>query len=236
MSKHSLDIILPVYNPNQGWATDLIRQFSEFEIRINEVAKAHLIVVNDGSIIDLDEDKSILISSIPNLTYLDYTENRGKGYALRKGVSHSKSDFTIYTDYDVPYTYGSMEKILMTMVNQEKPVVIGHRDANYYKDLPWLRVKISHYLKTINRFILGLNTDDTQCGLKGFQGQVRDIFLQTKTNRFMIDIEFLRRLKRAKIPVTVLDVKSRDNVLMSPLKFRTIFSELWAYIKIFFTT
>ena len=36
MSKQSLDIILPVYNPAQGWAEDLIRQFREFENRISE--------------------------------------------------------------------------------------------------------------------------------------------------------------------------------------------------------
>ena len=236
MSKQSLDIILPVYNPAQGWAEDLIRQFREFENRISERFDAHLIIVDDGSSKDLNTDKAILEAAISNLDYLGYKKNKGKGFALRKGVAHGQSDYTIYTDHDVPYTYGSMEEVLKSLTRDNIKVVIGHRDAKYYSDLPWFRVKVSHYLKTINRFILGLNTDDTQCGLKGFHGNAKKIFLETKTNRFMIDIEFLRRLKRAKIPVTVLDVKSRENVQMSTLKFRTLFSELWAYTKILFIT
>lgn len=160
----------------------------------------------------------------------------GKGYALRQGVMTSTADYIIYTDHDFPYTSSSMRDFLELLHIQDHQVVVGHRDAAYYEDLPWFRVKVSHYLKTINTFILGLNTDDTQCGLKGFQGSIKEIFLKTKTNRFLIDIEFLRLLRKADLPVTVFDVHSRDNVIMSTLGFRTIFSELWAYAKIVFLT
>ncbi len=138
----------------------------------------------------------------------------------------------MYTDHDLPYTYGSMENMLKVLNRESESIVIGHRGENYYKDLPWVRTKVSHYLKTTNRFILGLNTDDTQCGLKVFDSSLKQLFLETKTNRFLIDIEFLRRLKKAGKPVKVIDVKSRDDVIMSSLSFRTIFSELWAYLKI----
>ena len=122
--------------------------------------------------------------------------------------------------------------MLKVLRREPESIVIGHRGENYYKDLPWIRTKVSHYLKTTNRFILGLNTDDTQCGLKVFDNSLKNLFLQTKTNRFLIDIEFLRRLRKAGKPVKVIDVKSRENVIMSSLSFRTIFSELWAYFKI----
>ena len=125
-----------------------------------------------------------------------------------------------------------MGEIADLMINDQLPVVIGHRDEDYYKDLPWIRVKVSHYLKTINRFLLGLNTDDTQCGLKGFRKEIKPIFLKTKTQRFLIDIEFLKLLKQAEVDVQVLDVKSRANVEMSTLGFRTILSELFSYLKI----
>jgi len=130
------------------------------------------------------------------------------------------------------HTYGSMKEMLQVLENEEAEVVIGHRNKDYYKDLPWVRIKVSHYLKTINRFILGLNTDDTQCGLKAFEKSAKGLFLQTKTNRFLIDIEFLKRLKKGNKKVEVIDVKSRENVLMSTLGFRTILSELWSYFKI----
>ncbi len=191
-----------------------------------------LIIVNDGSTLDLRQGFSKIKTAIPQFQHVSYKQNRGKGYALRQGVKASESEFLIYTDHDFPYTYGSMGEIADLMINDQLPVVIGHRDEDYYKDLPWIRVKVSHYLKTINRFLLGLNTDDTQCGLKGFRKEIKPIFLKTKTQRFLIDIEFLKLLKQAEVPVQVLDVKSRANVEMSTLGFRTILSELFSYLKI----
>lgn len=194
-----------------------------------------VILVNDGSSQDISEGKEEIIKALgAECFWVEYAENKGKGYALREGVKHSQADCIMITDHDIPYTYGSMIEMYENL--EFHPVVIGHRDEDYYKDLPFLRVKISHYLKTINSFILRLNTDDTQCGLKVFRKSVKPIFLKTETNRFLIDIEFLRRLKKAKIPALVLDVKSRENVEMSTLGIRTIFSELISYAKIFLKT
>ena len=231
-----VDIILPVYNPDGDWASDIIRQFRKLRERLAERYSVRLILVNDGSTYPIEEGLETIQIAHSDTIVTGYMENKGKGHALRTGVAASTADYIMYTDHDIPYTYGSMKEILDVMVDDGSPVVIGHRDEHYYKDLPWLRVKVSHYLKTINRFILGLNTDDTQCGLKAFHISAKSTFLSTKTNRFMIDIEFLRRLQRAKIPVDVIDVRSRENVVMSTLGFRTIVSELYSYTKIFLTT
>lgn len=232
----AVDLILPIYNPKGEWADDIIRQFKNLTERLSDKYQPRLILVNDGSSYPLQEGFSEIKIAYPTTLINSYKDNRGKGYALRSGVGISSADYIMYTDHDIPYTYGSMREILDVMADDQAPVVIGHRDEQYYKELPWLRVKVSHYLKTINRFILGLNTDDTQCGLKAFHISAKPTFLSTKTDRFMIDIEFLRRLKKDKIPVKVIDVRSRDNVIMSTLGFRTILSELYSYAKIFLTT
>lgn len=193
-------------------------------------------MVNDGSSLNLSEGFEEIKTTIGTSKSISYNTNRGKGYALRTGVKASTADYIIYTDHDLPYTPDSMRKFVELLHIDGVKVVIGHRDETYYQDLPWFRVKLSHYLKTINTFILGLGTDDTQCGLKGFCSAIKPIFIETKTNRFLIDIEFLRRLKRLDKQVVTLDVKSRDDVKMSTLGLRTILSELWAYLKIVLTT
>ena len=193
-------------------------------------------MVNDGSSKPLTEGLENIQRALPTALWISYTDNMGKGYALRKGVEASEADYLIYTDHDIPYTSESMLECLERMHLEGEEIIIGHRDASYYRDLPWFRVKVSHYLKTINSFILRIGTDDTQCGLKGFQKSIKPIFLATKTDRFLIDIEFLRRLKRKRKEVIIVDVKSRDNVQMSTLPIKTIFSELWAYIKIVIST
>jgi len=228
----TVDIILPIYNPKDGWDQDIIRQYTALQDRISEKFLSALIMVNDGSTINITSGIQKIKKALPQMKYVNLDSNHGKGYALRAGVKNSIAEYILYTDHDLPYTYGSMNEMLTILNDEDAKVVIGHRDEKYYEELPWLRVKISHYLKTINRFLLGLNTDDTQCGLKAFHHSVKQVFLDTKTNRFLIDIEFLKRLKKAKLEVKVIDVKSRDNVIMSTLGLRTILSELWSYTKI----
>jgi len=231
----TVDLILPLYNPKKEWETDIIRQLDVFYDKVEDYFDIRLILVNDGSTIPITNEAAAILKKFHNSLIVEYQQNKGKGHALRAGVEASTGDIILYTDHDIPYTYGSMIEMLNLLHNDIPEVVIGHRDENYYKDLPWIRVKISHYLKTINRFILGLNTDDTQCGLKGFRKSVRHIFLETKTNRFLIDIEFLKRLKKASVKVQVIDVKSRENVIMSTLGISTIISELYSYAKIVLT-
>lgn len=232
----TVDIILPLYNPKGDWADDIIRQYTDLKSRISDKFILSLILVNDGSSDSIASGIEKIHKALSEINYVNLSSNNGKGYALRAGVQQSNADLILYTDHDIPYTYGSMSEMLNLLAEENGKVVIGHRDEKYYEDLPWLRVKISHYLKTINRFLLGLNTDDTQCGLKAFHKSIKKVFLDTKTNRFLIDIEFLKRLKKAGITVSVIDVKSRENVIMSTLGLRTIMSELLSYIKILFSS
>jgi len=236
ISSSTLDIILPIYNPKGDWSQDIIRQYTKFIKSLPQDVTSQLIMVNDGSTENLEAGQALISQAFPESSWLSYSENKGKGHALRVGVASSTSDYLIYTDYDFPYTTSSMRDFVELLHVQDMLVIVGHRDVAYYKDLPWFRVKVSHYLKTINTSILGLNTDDTQCGLKGFHHSLKDMFLETKTNRFLIDIEFMRILKKADIEVTVYDVHSRPGVVMSTLGFRTIISELWNYSKILFST
>ena len=193
-------------------------------------------MVNDGSSVSLTEAATKIQLAVPDAEWIDYKVNKGKGYALRKGVLSSMADYLMYTDHDFPYTPESMIECFERLHIEGEEIAIGHRDASYYENLPWFRVKVSHYLKTINSFLLRLGTDDTQCGLKAFRNSIKPIFLATKTDRFLIDIEFLRRLKRKGKEVIVVDVKSRDNVQMSTLPLSTIISELWAYVLIVLRT
>ena len=193
-------------------------------------------MVNDGSTLELSTGRDAILGEFAEARWISYDKNHGKGHALREGVRASEGDYILYTDHDFPYQTLYLRNFLEILHIQHHQVVTGHRGPKYYQGLPWIRVKVSHYLKTINTFILGLNTDDTQCGLKAFHKDVKPIFLETRTDRFLIDIEFLRRLKNAGISNTVFDVESRDDVEMSTLGFKTILSELWAYAKIIYQT
>ena len=93
----SLDIILPAYNPLPGWEDIVIGRFQSLVKALPDV-KIRLFIVNDGSQ-RLDENHSagVIQEVIPDLQWISYKENRGKGYALRQGVKNSTADFIVYT-------------------------------------------------------------------------------------------------------------------------------------------
>ena len=99
----SLDIILPAYNPLPGWEDIVIGRFQSLVKALPDV-KIRLFIVNDGSQ-RLDENHSagVIQEVIPDLQWISYKENRGKGYALRQGVKNSTADFVVYTDIDIAH-------------------------------------------------------------------------------------------------------------------------------------
>ncbi len=194
-----------------------------------------LIIVNDGSNKSLSEGITDIKKTIPESHYIDYHTNMGKGHALRKGVERCHSDLIMYTDYDFPYTYGSMISMVKILQSDKVDAVVGKRDQSYYNHISKRRQRISHYLRNANRLLFRLPTDDTQCGLKVFRQNQKELFLSTKTNRYLIDVEFLKLMSKNKIKVGVQLVKLRENVKLSKISNLYLVKEFFNYLKIMLT-
>lgn len=201
----SLDIILPAYNPLPGWEETVIGRFQSLEKALPAI-KITLFIVNDGSR-TLEEPTSIAVlrNAIPDIQWVSYKDNRGKGYAVREGVKNSSSDYIIYTDIDWPYTEESMVRLFNTLM-EGADAVIGTRDEGYYAQLPLSRRRISKLLRKINANFLRLKVDDTQAGLKGFTKKLKPIFLATTINRYLFDLEFIYLLSSGKNDMKVIGI------------------------------
>ena len=227
-----LDIILPLYNPEEGWPQAIVRQYRALRQRLGENYIYRLIIVNDGSSADLEEGATHIKSEIPEAEWISYETNRGKGFALRTGVESSNGDIIMYTDYDFPYTYGSMVDMIHKLESTNTIAVVGKRDDSYYAHISPRRRRISQYLKKVNRVLFRLPTDDTQCGLKAFTKDSKELFLSTKTDRYLIDVEFLKLLAKKNAKVEVQMVKLRDNVILSKITNMRLVMEMINYLKI----
>ncbi len=228
----SLDIILPAYNPLPGWEDIVIGRFQSLVKALPDV-KIRLFIVNDGSQ-RLDENHSVgLIQEvIPDLQWISYKENRGKGYALRQGVKNSTADFVVYTDIDWPYTEESMIGVIRTLMGSAD-AVIGKRDENYYTHLPPARRRISRLLRSFNAKLLRLKVDDTQAGLKGFGKNIKDIFLSTTIDRYLFDLEFIYLISAKKeIKVVGYPIALRPGITFSKMNRKILFQEARNFLKI----
>ena len=85
----SISIIYPIYN-EQKRLSKTIKDIKKFD-KSNNLIKKEYILVNDGS---TDKTLSIIKNNFKNnesVKIINYKKNRGKGYALKLGVAHSKT-------------------------------------------------------------------------------------------------------------------------------------------------
>lgn len=231
--RKSLDIVLPCYNPIANWHKRVVESINLFS-QLHDDVDINVIIVNDGSknIIDPNEIKYIQ-EHLSKFEYLSYDVNRGKGHALRWGVSKSNSDYIIYTDIDFPYLVKSFDDVYKELL-KGFDVVVGVRSSEYYKRVPKTRIVISKILKFFIKKTLGIYTTDTQCGLKGFNRKGKSIFLSTRIERYLFDLEFVYLASKDKsIKISSSIVELREGVEFSTLNLRIILSESFNFLRVF---
>jgi glycosyltransferase involved in cell wall biosynthesis len=192
-----------------------------------------IIVVNDCSTKKIqDSEIELLQSNIQHFQWINIPVNTGKGNAVRTGVQASKGKHIIYTDIDFPYTDDSFQAIYSAL-NEGFDVVIGHRNQDYYENkMPFSRKLISKFTRLFFLSFLNLPVTDTQCGLKGFNLVGKKLFLQTKINRFLFDMEFLVLCKKTQVKLKTVPVVLKPNIVFAKMSFTTLAKELVNFFKI----
>ncbi|MCB0522952.1 MAG: glycosyltransferase [Saprospiraceae bacterium] len=230
-----LNVIVPCYKPPEGWEAALADRVFAFQKNVSGIVDSlGLIVVNDGSPINATEDNfNRLRHAIPDVKVVSYEENRGKGYALRKGVAESEADFHLLTDADFPYDMESMKRIVVSL-KENGGIAAGNRDTQYYTKVPLSRRIISKVFRWILRNLLRQPISDSQCGLKGFDNEGKKVFMETSIDRFLFDLEFLM-LAKDRVAITPVPVVLREGVIFSKVGMKILTTEGWNFLKILFT-
>lgn len=228
----NIDIVLPCYNPHDGWEKKMITNFNLF-YKSTEGINFNLYVVSDGSQRGFSQEvKDYLYHILPSIHIIEYEKNMGKGYALRKGVKDCKSDYIIYTDYDFPYTNTSMLNVIQAL-KEGADVVVATRNKQYQQNLPHFRKFLSKSSHLLNRYILQLKIKDTQGGLKGFNRKGQEVFLSTTINSFLFDTEFIYKASRKnKLNVVNVDSQIKEGLAISDMGMKVLKREFLNFFKI----
>lgn len=228
-----IDIVLPCYNPSSDWVDVIVKQFTYLQV-VCPNHNFHLIVSNDGSTINCGQEQiSRLKKAIPGVVFIDYHTNMGKGMALRRGVAVTTSPLVIYTDIDFPYQCECMSRLVHRLESGKYDIVISKRNQTYHSELSPVRRMLSWSSRIMNDKILGMRYSDTQGGLKGFNSLGRELFLQTKIERFLFDTEFIYKASRKKdIRINQITVNLRDNIHLPAMGFKTMRREFINFLRI----
>ena len=204
-----LSIIIPCYNEGSKLISNLPTIYNYmFDHTTNDIT-FEIIVVNDGS---TNNTKQILFNQIKQVTdlqknkqFLDfqivsYSENQGKGYAVKQGILAAKGDYCLFMDADLATDLTAIQDVL-TYANRGIDVIIGSRKLKE-SELPikrtFIRELVSKSCKKITNTIVPLdNITDTQCGFKAIKTDfAQNILAKHQTiNRFAFDVEYLYMAK-----------------------------------------
>ncbi|MEQ1745405.1 MAG: glycosyltransferase [Saprospiraceae bacterium] len=228
-----VQVVVPCYNPPEGWELALADNFTAFTTAISDLSgSTGLIVVNDGSAANVNETAvQRLRTLVPSAEVVSYEKNRGKGYALRQGVQTADADFVLVTDIDFPYTVASMRRVTEALLT-EGGIAAGNRDTAYYAHVPVFRRWLSKGLRWLLRNVLRQPIDDSQCGLKSFDRAGKAIFLETTIDRFLFDLEFLM-LANGRVPVRPVPVELRPGVVFSSVGWKILLAEGGNFMRLF---
>jgi dolichyl-phosphate beta-glucosyltransferase len=151
-----------------------------------------VVVVDDGS---NDQGATESVCRSLGCVYCSYPKNLGKGAAVRAGMKVARGQFRIFTDADIPYELDAIGVMLRYLDFKEFQLVIGDRNlkgSSYLSEISGLRKLTSVFFTRFVGTIVTANFFDTQCGLKGFRGDVADfIFRHARLNGFAFDVEVL---------------------------------------------
>jgi hypothetical protein len=188
----ALSVVLPCYRAAALACRSVTILADSLE---KHVPSYEIIVVDDGGH-DCEQAVAALPASLHGKVFVvTLDQNRGKGAAVAAGMARARGDVRVYTDVDVPY--GAMPLVLIETLIRTRGfhVVIGDRtfpQSRYETELSFGRRAASTVFSFITATIVTGGFFDTQCGLKGFRGDIADaLFGLQRIERFAFDVELL---------------------------------------------
>lgn len=229
----NLAIIVPLYNPHNDWYDAICNSIIGLDTVFNNIEYS-IILVNDGSTQFDESHIENLKTKGDKIAYLSYPVNKGKGYSIRYGLSKTQADYYVYTDIDFPFGYEAIKNMYEMLNGSSINLVIGTRNDEYYKLLPFKRRLLSKAFQSVSYILTGFRVHDTQAGIKGFDNEAKRVFLATKINGFLFDLEFIRNCLREKLHFAFINIHPRPNIRFSDFRTNIIKQELRNLNKIIF--
>lgn len=206
----SISVVFPLYNEEKRLKKLFLEILNQ---KIFKKKNIEFIFVNDGS----NDESFNLINKFKNknkinIKLISYKQNRGKGYAIKKGVLLAKKKWVLTMDIDLSVKLNQIEIWRnRNYLFEEKDVYFGSRLLQNSK------VSSKKYRALTGKLfniILGLLFDrkklkikDTQCGFKLYKNYVaKYIFKKSQETGYIQDVEILLLLLKKKVLVKELPV------------------------------
>jgi dolichyl-phosphate beta-glucosyltransferase len=200
-----LSVVLPCYKAAR-LARRTVAELADF---LESYKRSWEIVVVDDGGGDFGPER---LSPDPRIRLLKLPVNIGKGGAVAAGMLEATGCARVFTDIDLPYGAAAVAVASEYILERQFHVVIGDRTmrASRYSDTTASRQLASNFFSRFVGILVTGGFFDTQCGLKGFRGDVADaVFSLARLKGFTFDVEVVYLALRyhadiKRIPVQLL--------------------------------
>lgn len=191
LAKPHLSVVVPAYNEEERLPRTLARLAEYYDAQDYDYDVA---VVSDGSKDTTAKVVADFAAKHPKFSLIEYQPNRGKGFAVRKGMLEARGELVLFCDADLATPQEETEKLLAS-VEKGFDVAIGSRplkESNLEKHQPWHREMLGRVFNRCVQWLAIRGIDDTQCGFKVFTRKAcQDVFSRCKLDGFSFDFEAL---------------------------------------------
>lgn len=174
----TLSFVIPVYN-EENRLDKTFKALQELQLP-RGLSLLEVIFVNDGSI----DKTGTLIKQFAfkkrkfmTIRLISYSQNKGKGYAIRQGMRNAKGDYALFFDADMSTPLSEIAKFVPFM-EQDIDVIVGTRKngkSTVIKHQPKFREALGKGFTKITQLALNLQVTDFTCGFKTFSKASRTV-------------------------------------------------------------
>jgi len=171
---------------------------------LNKLTNEKVILVNDGS----TDGTEKIVDTYDNIVKISYKKNRGKGYALKKGLSYAKKnkfDRLILMDADGQHNPSEIKKFIKKL-DEGYDFISGSRFIKNNSNVPVGRRIILFGGNIIEKFLIGINLTDAHNGYRAMsKNAIKKIKLTE--NRMAYASQLMFEVKKHKLSYCEVPVK-----------------------------
>jgi hypothetical protein len=183
----AVSIIVPAYN-EAGRIPDALPELVEAVRSLD----SEIIFVDDGSTDGTAELAASILRDARQPVLLRHGANRGKGAAVRTGVSEARGRKIVFMDADMATDLRHLPEILEAL--DDAPVVVGSRAApgsvttGATRRRAYMGFAFNHWARAVS----GARISDFQCGFKAFRAPAAKLLFDLcQVDGFAFDVEVL---------------------------------------------
>ena len=210
VGEYRLSVVIPAYNE----AARIVEPLRRIERHLRARGlQSELIVVDDGSSDDtagvvrrVGEELAIPVRVIP------LECNRGKGHAVKVGMTSSRGQAVLMTDADLSTPIEELDKLLPLLRNGTQVVIGSRKMAGAVIEVrqPKLREMMGRVFTQLTRLFV-VQVSDVTCGFKLFSGEAAHaIFSRVTLDDWSFDAEALFLARRLGFRIREVPVLWRD--------------------------